>query len=226
MLTLIQLENPFLVYPDATLHLLGTYFIHASAGLYDMIPCTETIIWAQQPLPKALNELAVLYALLAVGSLFAEHRFIAFGKYCSDSARRLLMSRGQGAAFYVMQTLVLLSFYQLGRKSNELSRYYIQNAVEACVSPQLRLDTEEGCIIDRELHSIGTLSSLLSPKRLSECKRSTFWACVIMERHLRGPDTSPAFMDATTQLPIMDDEETSSSPSSLTTSTMPSFPHR
>jgi len=119
----------------------------------------------------------VLYAVLALGSLFIRNEFSTFAKTCAERAGKAVSRIDGKFGLAVVQARLLVAEYNylIGDDSTgwELSGSALR------VISAMRLNSEEGCAKDLEEDARQNYS--FSREQLKECRRRTFWTAFLID---------------------------------------------
>lgn len=156
--------------------------------------------WLRTRPQKCQNERVVLYAMLAVGSIFAEDTYSAIGKQCASIVTDALQSRQGRFGMCIIQARLLLGLYNFARGANELGWDQIGSGINAAT--YLAYQTEQGCAKE---DSERTREFGFTNEQLIECKRRTLWSAFLMDRYCGGKSTVINPKDVYLRLPSLDD---------------------
>ncbi|KAM3417967.1 hypothetical protein BST61_g6179 [Cercospora zeina] len=194
--------DPYAVCPDATLHVLDRFFQDVNNATYCMFPRHHFTHWLQSCSQKFHDEKLLLYAMLAIGSIFADDAHAAFGEQCARVVAASLRATQGKYALPVVQSRLLLGLYHSAKGTHSAGWDYTGAAIDAAI--HLRYNTEHGCT---EADTSGQPRNALgfSHEQLAECKRRTLWSAFLMERYRgrRTPLINP--QDIFLRLPCLDD---------------------
>ena len=195
-------EDPFAIEPEMTLALLEHYLTDVNDATYRMFPRHHLMHWLRAYPQKSQNERMVLYAILALGSTFADDHHSGFGRHCANIATEAVHSKSGRFNMALVQTCLILGLYHFARGANTTAWEYIAAAVNA--SSYLRYNTEEGCAED-EAGGERRTEFALSKEQLIECRRRTLWSSFIMDRYCGATHTMINPQDIFIRLPCTDD---------------------
>ena len=173
-------DDPFYTDPDATVHLLEEYFANVNSGTYCMFPRVTFMNWLTTSREKCQNERMVLYAMLAMGSVFAAPEFAGIGKRCAELATEGLASKVGRFSLPVIHVRLLLALYNFAKGNEGAAWEYCGLAIRAISA--LRYNHEEGCLISPKKQD-PVLEYGLTREQVMECRRRTFWAGFLMDRY-------------------------------------------
>lgn len=206
-------EDPYSVDPELTIYLLESYFAHVNNATYCMFPRVTFMNWLTTSREKCQNERMVLYALLAMGSVFSGQEYAGVGKRCADLAMEGFSSKVGRFSLAVVQVRLLLALYNFAKGNEGAAWDYCGLAIRAISA--LRLNHEEGCEIDRS-RKVPIIEYGLTREQGTECRRRTFWAGFLMDRYngfCGGMLCTISPADIYLRLPCAEDAYESSMPS-------------
>ncbi|KAK5012860.1 hypothetical protein LTR39_003942, partial [Cryomyces antarcticus] len=173
--------DPYNVDPELTLYLLDLYFTHINSATYCMFPPKTFRHWVVHNRRKSQNELMVLYACLAMGSIFADTKGSGCGRHFAEIAT-FAVARKQGRfSLELAQSRLMLALYNFARGKDGLAWDHCGSALRALSA--LKLNSEDGVMdipdsLNGELLGFG-----LDRIKMIECRRRTFWSGVLMDRY-------------------------------------------
>lgn len=173
-------DDPYFLDPEMTIHLLESYFTHVNSATYCMFPRVTFMNWLTTSREKCQNERIVLYALMAMGSVFAGQEFGGIGKRCADMATEGAMTKIGRFSLPVVQVRLLLGLYNFAKGNEGAAWDYCGLAIRAISA--LRYNHEEGCEIDRNRRN-PAIPFGHTREQNTECRRRTFWAGFMMDRY-------------------------------------------
>ncbi|KAK4622227.1 hypothetical protein CLAFUW4_06918 [Fulvia fulva] len=195
-------EDPYAAEPEMTLTLLEYYLTDVNDATYRMFPRHHLMHWLRAYPQKSQNERMVLYAILALGSTFADDQYSGFGKHCANIATEAVLSKSGRSTMAFIQTRLILGLYHFARGANSAAWEYISAGVSA--GSYLCYHTEDGCAED-ETAGERRSEFALSKEQLIECKRRTLWSGFIMDRYCGATHTMINNQDIFIRLPCTDD---------------------
>ncbi|EME43134.1 hypothetical protein DOTSEDRAFT_132686 [Dothistroma septosporum NZE10] len=196
-------EDPFTVEPDMTAALLERYLTDVNDATYRMFPRHHLMHWLRAYPHKCQNERMVLYALLALGSTFADDQYSGFGKHCANIATNAVHSKSGRFNMAVVQTRLVLGLFHFAKGANTTAWEYIAAAVNA--ASYMRYQTEDGCTEEESAGAERRSEFALSKEQLIECKRRTWWSCFVVDRYCGATHTMINPQDIFIRLPCTDD---------------------
>ncbi|KAK4986356.1 hypothetical protein LTR66_007887, partial [Elasticomyces elasticus] len=172
-------DDPFLVDPDTTLHLLDLYFVHVNSATYCMFPPKAFTRWVKTCKTKDDDERMVLYAVLAMGSIFAERLRAPVARRCADIATQAVARNHGSLTLLLVQSRLLLALYDFARGEDGKAWDHCGSAIRALSG--VHLNTEHGC--SGQADGGKTACFDMSPAQATECRRRTFWSGFLMDRY-------------------------------------------
>ena len=151
----------------------------------------------------------VLYAVLALGSIFAENEFSSFAKVCADRASQAVSIIDGKFSLAIVQARLLVAGYNhlIGRDS---TGWDLSGSALRIISA-MRLNSEEGCGEDLDEFTRRYFS--FSREQLKECRRRTFWTAFLVD--VSNLEASYRSHVLTLNSDIMDSAEDCSAPYNL-----------
>ncbi|KAI4732150.1 hypothetical protein E4T49_00150 [Aureobasidium sp. EXF-10728] len=172
-------QDPYFYDPEATMRFLELFFAQSAREVSIMFPRGAFTRWVRQCREKCQRECMVLYAVLAMGSIFAENEFSSFAKICADRAGQAVSRIDGKFSLSLVQARLLVAGYNhlVGRDSTgwDLSGSALR------VISAMRLNSEEGCGEDLDEFTRRYFS--FSREQLKECRRRTFWTAFLVDRY-------------------------------------------
>ncbi|KAK6004609.1 hypothetical protein QM012_008471 [Aureobasidium pullulans] len=172
-------QDPYLYDPEATMRFLELFFAQSASEVSIMFPRNAFTRWVRQCREKCQRECMVLYAVLALGSVFAEPEFSSFAKICADRAGQAVSRIDGKFSLALVQARLLVAGYNhlIGKDSTgwDLSGSALR------VISAMRLNSEEGC--EEDLDEFTRRYYSFSREQLKECRRRTFWTAFLVDRY-------------------------------------------
>lgn len=168
--------NPYAVNSSLTNELLSLYFLHFPETAYSFFPEGPFRAWVASPAEKSLDDLMVIYAVLAISSIFSPNaeykhratRYAAIARYGSDHRQ---------FSIQLVQTRLMLSLYYFANNNPNDSWDLCGAGLRAASGLKLNLEIEK--TYD---NSLQTFPYGLNRDGYAECRRRTFWSCFMMDR--------------------------------------------
>lgn len=203
--TLAWEEDPYSIDPELVEHLTNLYFAHISASGQAMFPRGAFFHWLRTCADKSQSERMVLYAVLALGSVFADDQVSGYGKRCAQIAGDALSSQVGTQSLCVVQARLLIGLYCFAKGSYDAAWEMWGSATRASTSAALRYNTEAACNPELVARTQERTEFFLGRDQLAECKRRTFWTCFLMELYDDGTPCAVTLQDIFLRLPCADD---------------------
>ncbi|KAF7880613.1 uncharacterized protein EAF02_007459 [Botrytis sinoallii] len=161
---------------DLANELLTVFFKHVPETAYFMFPKNQFKIWARSTKDKSLNDLTLIYSILALGAVFSprsQHKHLA-ARY-AEVARYACDRRHIG--IQLVQARLLLALYYFAINNPNDSWDFCGSAVRAATGLKLNIEIEKSDDAYRKSFPFG-----LNFSGYAECRRRTFWSCYLMDR--------------------------------------------
>lgn len=203
-----SLENdPYAVDPELTVHLVEMYFAHVDNIV---LPRLHILQWLKTSPNKCTNEKAILYAMLATGSVFAGPSYEKVGKECSRIANTPMTHQTGTIRVSSIIRKLLQACYHYTQDDHENSAECVGSAARKVAT--MHLNTEDGCLEDAS--SEGQRFEFgMSATQLTECKRRLFWSVFKCDRLSRETACMLRSEDVFLRLPCSDKTYESGAPS-------------
>ncbi|KAK3621340.1 hypothetical protein LTR56_022876 [Elasticomyces elasticus] len=200
-------DDPYAVDRETTMYLLEMYFAHVNDASYSLLPRNAFLHWVRSAPYKCQLERMVLYAMLAVGSIFADSHYSGFAKQCVQIAQDAIAAKTGVVNIPVIHARLLLALYHNAKGADILARDYAGAAIRAATSPILDLQKEEKTRdpADTRTSPQVEIPFGLNDEQFKECKRRTFWSCFLMDRYEDGHMCAIALADIFLRLPCLDE---------------------
>ncbi|KAI4851804.1 hypothetical protein E4T44_01909 [Aureobasidium sp. EXF-8845] len=172
-------KDPYLNDPGATMRFLELFFTESAREVSMMFPRDAFTRWVRQCREKCQRERVVLYAMLALGSIFAENEFSSFANLCVERAGQAVSRIDGEFNMAVVQARLLVAEYNrlVGKDS---IGWDLSGSALGVVSA-IRLNSEDGCLEDSDGYPREDYS--FSREQLRECRRRTFWTAFLVDRY-------------------------------------------
>ena len=170
-------QDPYLYDPEATMRFVELFFAQSAREVSIMFPRGAFTRWVRQCRDKCQRECMVLYAVLALGSIFAENEFSSFAKICADRASQAVSMLDGKFSLAIVQARLLVAGYNhlIGRDS---TGWDLSGSALRIISA-MRLNGEEGC--GENLDEFARRYFSFSEEQLKECRRRTFWTAFLVD---------------------------------------------
>ncbi|KAK4501369.1 hypothetical protein PRZ48_007177 [Zasmidium cellare] len=196
-------EDPFSMEPQMTVHLVERYFAAVNNSTYCIFPPHHFMRWLTAYPRKCQNERMVLYAMIALGSVFADGQYAGYGKHCAGIATDAALAKASRLSMPLVQTRLILGLYQFAKGAYSSAWDYVGSGINAAT--YLRFHTEAGCKDDNEPVQKERNEFALSKEQLIECKRRTLWSGFLMDRYCGAAHSLINPQDIFIQLPCTDE---------------------
>jgi hypothetical protein len=191
--------------------LLKSFLVNVNDSTYVLYPHEYFVYWAKTSSDKRPDERLVLYAILALGSVFIQdtaasavrpgadvigEALRSMGRKCAEIVSEALRNRNGSSSLPIAQTRLLLALYYHSQDDQLVAFEHLGMAVN--ILSNLHLNTESGCSATDagEQHEFG-----FDNAQIAECRRRTMWAAFLMERFLGTPSYRIDVRDMLIRLP-------------------------
>jgi len=170
-------NDPFDIDAETTSHYLEAFFDHVNTATYQMFPRRPFLSWARRTESKSPADLMMVYAMLAVGSVFSskpDHDvqgslFLGIAEYS--------VARSHGKfSLQLIHSRLLLALYHFSAGCQQESLDYSGMAIRAASG--LRLNFESEC---RDIKETSEPEYGLNKHARAECRRRAFWSAYLIE---------------------------------------------
>ncbi|KAF7872198.1 hypothetical protein EAF04_003123 [Stromatinia cepivora] len=156
--------------------LLEVFFKYAPEIAYCMFPKNKFTRWARFTQDKSLNDLMLIYSMLALGAAFSpnsKHKhlgagYAAIARHACDSRRICIQ---------LVQARLILALYYFAINNLNDSWDFCGSAVRAASGLKLNVEIEKSDDAYLKSFPFGFNFS-----GYAECRRRTFWSCYLMDR--------------------------------------------
>ncbi|OAP64715.1 hypothetical protein AYL99_00687 [Fonsecaea erecta] len=170
--------DPYDLSRSLTLDYVDTYFQHVDGVTYHILPKDLFRHWICNCHTKSLADKMLLYAILAMGTVFAPSR--PFSKHHQDVfleiVNRAMIKNGDMFSLQLIQTKLILALFAFSQGQYNRASDHCGSAVRTAFG--LRYHTEEGVSTMEDRYA---LDFGFSRQMLVECRRRTFWAAYLMD---------------------------------------------
>ena len=171
-------DDPCLIDHDLALQYIDLYFLNVNAASCRLFPPDTFKHWMRTAKNKSSTELMVVYAMLAVASVFSTRQHSkSEGKVFAGIAETAVERRHGRPNLQLVQSRVLLALYHSALGDQTKAWGYCASAASTTTCLQLDLDeavTDRGD--DGALFCFG-----LNRHGLAECHRRTYWSVFLMD---------------------------------------------
>ncbi|ETI24343.1 hypothetical protein G647_03712 [Cladophialophora carrionii CBS 160.54] len=198
--------DPYEVDREMTLYYANKYFNHVDGATTCILPRKGFLRWVKECTTKTSMEKMLLYAVLAMGTVFSHHAGTTHHQdLFIDIVNNAVLETGNTFTLQLVQTKLILGLFAFSQGQNNRAWDFCGSALRIALG--LQYHTEEG------VASVDAKTGLefgLNYATLMECRRRAFWAAYIMdcfnaccsmpitsvsraECHLRLPCSQPAY---------------------------------
>ncbi|QSZ34002.1 hypothetical protein DSL72_005582 [Monilinia vaccinii-corymbosi] len=156
--------------------LLAVFFKYITGTGCCMFPENKFISWARFTRDKSLNDLMLIYSILALGAAFSPNsahkhlgaRYAAIARYACDNRQ---------VGIQLVQARLILAMYYFAINNPSDSWDFCGSAVRAATGLKLNVEIEKSDDAYLKTFPFG-----LNFSGYAECRRRTFWSCYLMDR--------------------------------------------
>jgi hypothetical protein len=170
-------SNPYTSQPALVTDLISVFFKHVPETAHCMFPEGAFKSWVLSTGEKSLNDLMLIYTILAVGTIFSpkpEHKVL--GNQYSSISRYACDNRH--FSIQLVQSRLLLALYYFAVNNPNDSWDFCGAAMRAASGLKLNLEIEKSEDAYRQTFPYG-----LNRQGYAESRRRTFWSCYLMDRY-------------------------------------------
>jgi hypothetical protein len=203
--------DPYNVDAGKTIELLKSFLVNVNDSTYVLYPHEYFVYWVKTSSEKRPDERLVLYAILALGSVFIQdttasvarsgadvigEALRSMGRKCADIVSEALRNRNGSSSLPIAQTRLLLALYCHAQDDQLVAFEHLGMAVN--ILSNLHFNTEAGCSATDagDQYDFGFYHA-----QIAECRRRTIWAAFLMERFLGAPSYRIDVRDMLIRLP-------------------------
>lgn len=168
--------NPYTTQPALVAELMAVFFRHVPETAYCMFPEGPFTSWVLSAGDKSLDDLMLIYTVLAFGTIFSpkpEHK--ALGSQFASISRYACNNRH--FTIQLVQARMLLALYYFATNNPTDSWDACGGAIRAASGLRLNVEFEKS-----DEASLRTFPYGLNRHGYAECRRRTFWCCYLMDR--------------------------------------------
>lgn len=167
--------DPYVSDPQSVTSTITSFFVHADAAGLRFLPEKAFTNWVQTAHRKTPEDLMLVYSILALGVALSggpkniAHEYSQVARYATEHA-------GAPSPQLVHSRITLSLFYLAVSRpgdANDMSSAAISSA--ACLQMNLELDQSQDAAMVAFPYN-------LTRAGYAECRRRTFWSCLILER--------------------------------------------
>lgn len=169
--------DPYADDPEMTLHYVESFFSNVNDSLYYIFPHARFVLWLRSCYTKSSEDKMLLYAILALGSIFSERpdRIVAL-KRNYRVARFAIQKNQHKLSLQLVQSHIVMSLLYFAGGYLIASWDSIGSAARAVSG--LRYNMESGGVVVDQNHAC---DFGLHPQALMECRRRTFWVAFMLD---------------------------------------------
>ena len=168
--------NPYTTHPKLVTELMTVFFKHVPESAYWMFPEGPFTAWVLSGGDKSLDDLMLIYSILAFGTLFSskpEHKalgtqYVSISRYACDNRHFGLQ---------LVQSRLILALYYFATNNPNDSWDVCGGAIRAASGLRLNVEFEKSEEVYLKAFPFG-----LNRHGYAECRRRTFWCCYLMDR--------------------------------------------
>ena len=164
--------DPYEVDPEGTMYFLELFFHHRNASPYVIWPREHFFTWTRSRRNKSLDDVMVLYAIMAFGSAFSlDPTGREIGEKCYQVAYSLERDRLDQPSLQLMQARSALLLYNFARGNFEGTFEYTAHAIRTATSMRY---TDENRVSDIEAGQ-DIFDFDMNASQIKECRRRSFY---------------------------------------------------
>ncbi|KAG9232442.1 fungal-specific transcription factor domain-containing protein [Amylocarpus encephaloides] len=168
--------NPNTTRPIVVTQLLEVFFKNVPEIAASMFPPAAFRSWALSGSVKTLDDLMLIYTVLALATVFSsKHEHRALGVHYASIARYACENRG--FSIQLVQSRLLLSLYYFAINNPNDAWDFCGGAIRVATGLRLNVELEKS-----EDDYLQTFPYGLNRHGYAECRRRTFWGCYLMDR--------------------------------------------
>ncbi|TVY82699.1 putative transcriptional regulatory protein [Lachnellula suecica] len=168
--------NPFTVRPETVSEIVDVLFKSGPETAASMFPQRAFKSWFLSANVKSLDDLMLIYSVLALGSIFStksEHKALG-GQYASISQ---YACQNRRFSIQLVQSRLLLSLYYFAINNPNDAWDFCGASMRAASGLRLNVEIEKS-----EDAFLQTFPYGLNRDGYAECRRRTFWSCYLVDR--------------------------------------------
>lgn len=168
--------NPASNHPALVSDLVGIFFRHVPETVSSIFPQSAFRSWMLSGSEKSLDDLMLVYSVLAISALFSKRpdhkalhtQYLSISRYACEN---------RPFTIHLVQSRLLLSLYYFAINNSNDAWDFCGAALRAASGLKLNVEMEN--INDAYLQ---TFPYALSRHGFAECRRRTFWSCWLMDK--------------------------------------------
>ena len=167
-----QRIDPYDADPETTIYFLKLFFHHRNASPYVIWPREKFLGWTRDCRSKSPDDLMVLYALMAFGSIFSlDQTAKDIGEKCYKVAFALERERADQPSLQMMQARSALLLFNFAKGNFEGTFEYTAHAIRTATSMRY---TDENRVSDINEEQ-STFDFDMNASQIKECRRRSFY---------------------------------------------------
>ncbi|KAH0840544.1 hypothetical protein FOPE_05705 [Fonsecaea pedrosoi] len=174
--------DPYQLNRSLTWDYVNKYFEHVDGVTYHILPKELFRPWIRSHQTKSLADKMLLYAILAMGTVFASRQ--PQSKHHQDVfleiVNKAIIKNGDMFSLQLIQTKLILGLFAFSQGQYNRASDHCGSALRTALG--LRYNTEEGV---STIEGQDPLDLGLSQEMLVECRRRTFWAAYLLDSFSR-----------------------------------------
>jgi hypothetical protein len=169
--------NPFCTHPALVTELIEVFFKNVPETAYCMFPEGPFKSWVLSSSEKTLDDLMLIYTMLALGTVFSSTSdYKALGIQYSSISRYACENRH--FSIQLVQSRLMLALYYYATNNPNDSWDFCGAAIRAASGLNMNIELEKS-----EDAFLKTYPYGLNRNGYAECRRRTFWSCYLMDRY-------------------------------------------
>ena len=170
-------KDPYSIDDQITDHYIELYFTHINGVTYPIFPREPFLHWLRNEKKKSLDDLMLVYSILAMGSIFSSRAGQEEeGNQLARMAQHAVERHRGKYTLQLAQSRILLSLYYLSTGDSEKAWDYCGLASRAAAGLKLNVENDIPFMDRYETQLYG-----LSQHGTAECRRRTLWSIYLME---------------------------------------------
>lgn len=173
--------DPYDADPEATMYFLELFFHHRNASPYVTWPRNHFFAWTRNCRTKSPDDIMILYALMALGSVFSlENNAKDIGERCYQVAYSLERERADRPSLQMMQARSALLLFNFAKGNFEGTFEYTAHSIRTATSMRY---TDENRLADVDGNQ-DAYDFEMNAAQLKECRRRSFYITYFIDvRH-------------------------------------------
>ena len=164
--------DPYEADAEATMYFLELFFHHRNSSPYVIWPRNRFFEWTRNCKTKSIDDLMILYALMALGTIFSQEPGTnEIGDKCYDIAYSLERERANQPSLQMMQARGALLLFNFARGNFEGTFEYTAHAIRTATSMRY---TDENRVADID-ETVTKYDFDMNAAQIKECRRRSFY---------------------------------------------------